>query len=112
MAQQVERRRHPRVTADIPARLEARTSATVRDISRSGVRCVTESLLTPMTLVEFLLELPTGDQGYEELQCRGVVVRSRVLDEDDGTKFEAAILFKDLDGDARDRVESFITSRL
>lgn len=112
MTQQLERRRYPRVTADIPARLDSRTSATVRDISRSGVRCVTESLLTPMTLVEFLLELPVGTEKFEELQCRGVVVRSRVLDEVDGTKFEAAIFFQDLHGDARDRIESYVASRL
>ena len=35
-----------------------------------------------------------------------------VLDEDDGTKFEAAILFKELAGDALDRIESYISSRI
>ena len=68
-----------------------------------------------MTLVGLLLELPTGRGGehpYVELPCQGVVVRCRVLDQAEEPRYEAAILFKDLEPDAGEIIDSYVGSQL
>lgn len=111
----IEKRQHPRVTADVPLRLGPLTSAVVRDISLSGVRCVTSTPLVPMTVVSLRIELPTGQDGteaWQEVPCEGVVVRSRVFEEDGQSRYESAILFKDLPEPMRQTLSVFVESRL
>ncbi|MHC4859452.1 MAG: PilZ domain-containing protein [Planctomycetota bacterium] len=111
----MERRQQPRVRGGFPLKLGSLASATVRDISSAGVCCVTSGPLSPMTLVGLLLELPTGRSGedaYVELPCEGVVVRCRVLHEPDDSRYETAILFKDLPEDSREILETFVDRRL
>jgi len=111
----IERRQHPRVPAGFPLKLDSLSEATVRDISRSGVCCVTSNPLSPMTLVGLLLELPTGRPGGDDhvpCPCRGVVVRCRALDDVKGPSYETAILFQDLEPDAVDMIGSYVDGQL
>jgi hypothetical protein len=110
-----EKRAHPRVVANLPLRLGPLASASVRDISLTGVRCVTPDPLTPMTVVALRLELPTGRESgddWVELPCEGVVVRCRVLEENGDSKYESAILFQDMDESDQKILSSFVDRRL
>lgn len=110
-----ERRRHPRVNATLPVLLGPLASAVVRDISRTGVRCITPQPFSPMTVVGLRLELPTGrdgDDAWVEVPCEGVVVRCRVLEEDGEGKYESAILFQNLGEFAIRALDEFVARRL
>ena len=110
-----ENRRHPRVQADFPVRMGPLASVVVRDLSLSGVRCLSRYPITPMTMVGLRLEVPTGEDGPEavsEITCQGVVVRCRVLEEGDEPRYETAILFQDLPPPDRERMSRYISSRL
>jgi hypothetical protein len=66
-----------------------------------------------MTLVGLLLELPVdGGDDRLEVPCQGVVVRCRVLDVADESRFETAIFFQDLDPDAREALDSFLSRKI
>ena len=110
-----EKRGHPRVVAELPLLLGPLSSATVRDISLTGVRCVTPTPLTPMTAVGLRLELPTGRtdaSAWNEVLCEGVVVRCRVVEEVGETKYESAILFQGMGEYEREILSSFVERRL
>ncbi len=111
MTATTERRRHPRVASEFQVRFGASTLARVRDLSRSGVRCLTPAPLAAMTVLGLTLELPSGD-GFEEVRCRGVVVRTRPLPDAGEPRFEAAVLFTDLTEDQRDTLDRFVRRRL
>jgi hypothetical protein len=115
----VERRRHPRVAAGFALRLEPpRTStpsaASVHDISRAGVRCISEVPLPAMTVVALRLEIPAldDDRGPTEIACQGVVVRSGVIDGPGEPRFESAIMFQDLDVGAGEAIDRYVYHRI
>ncbi|HMR05444.1 MAG TPA: PilZ domain-containing protein, partial [Polyangiaceae bacterium] len=56
-----ERRAHPRVRADLPIQLTAEggaADASIRDISLSGVCCITDRAMPVMTQVRLTIVLP------------------------------------------------------
>jgi hypothetical protein len=116
MKHATERRRAPRVAADIELRCEqgGRSGvARVRDISASGVRCVTDSAMPLMTQVGLVLQIP-GTGAPREIVCRGAVVRSGPIG--DGASrgtggFETAIFFTDVTESDRVWLEEFVSSR-
>ncbi len=73
-----------------------------------------------MTAVAFRLEIPssTEDGEIREVACRGVVVRNRVIEAPAGSaadaepRFEAAIIFQDLDPEAQEAIEGFVLQQL
>ena len=87
-------------------------SASVRDVSLAGIRCLTSDPITPMTVVSFLLEIPTGDdeQAFYEVPCEGVVVRCAPAEED--ARFDVAILFRELSVEAFRFLEAYVDDRL
>jgi hypothetical protein len=110
-----DKRKHPRVSAKLPVLLGPLSSAVVRDISRTGVRCVTPEPFSPMTVVGLRLELPTGREGddaWVEVPCEGVVVRCRVLEKDGEGRYESAILFRNLGEDAERLLDEFVSGRI
>ena len=115
MSKTTELRRHPRATADFPLKMDADTSCRVQDISASGIRCVTRTHLSPMTVVGLRLEIPVhinGEDSWAEVSCKGVVVRSRPLQQDAGTGYEVAIFFQGLTGREETAIASFVESTL
>jgi hypothetical protein len=127
-----ERRKKPRTLADFDIRiglLGESSPARVRDISASGIRCIVDRPLKPMTQVEIVLLLPAAadapsshaDPG-REIVCRGAVVRSgpvadvRAADgkaaSERRKRFDTAIFFTDMKESDRDQVEEFVSARL
>src|SRR5262245_58710832 len=116
MKHATERRRHARVPADIELRCEqgGRSGvAHVRDISASGVRCVTDRAMPLMTQVGLILQIP-GAGTPREIVCRGAVVRSGPIGGADGATggFETAIFFTDVTESDRVWLEEFVASGL
>ncbi|MEN8149859.1 MAG: PilZ domain-containing protein [Planctomycetota bacterium] len=115
MSETTEHRRHPRAPADFSLLLDADNSCRVQDISASGVRCVTHTHLSPMTVVGLRLEIPVhmnGEDSWAEVSCKGVVVRSRPLQEDAGEGYEVAIFFQGLADREETAIASYVESTL
>ena len=113
----VERRRLPRVAADLPLRLtfKDRTVETrIQDLSGSGIRFRAPAALPLLSRVQIALELPdaTSSGPPGALAITGVVVRCRESDAGDEARFDTAIFFEDLSEIARARLARFVTSRL
>ena len=122
-----ERRTKPRVAADLATRLGLGGqfgSARIRDISSSGIRCVTDRALPLMTQVELVIVLP-HHAGQREIVCRGAVVRSGPLGgsiqprnvsqsvaagDKSASAFETAIFFTDIRDSDRVQVDEFVSS--
>jgi hypothetical protein len=105
-----ERRKKARVSSELDLRFDfaGRSGlARVRDISASGVRCVTDRAMPVMTQVALVIVLPTG-AGVREISCRGAVVRSAPAGRD--SSFETAIFFTHMSEADRIDVETFVAS--
>jgi hypothetical protein len=110
MTTQTERRKKLRVPASFDLRLDVSGragSAKVRDISASGVRCVTDRAMPLMTQVAVTLLIPAV-AGAREISCRGAVVRS--APEGRPASFETAIFFTHMSDADRASVEDFVSS--
>jgi len=105
-----ERRKKPRAEATMDLRFDVAGRsglAHVRDISGSGVRCMTDRPMPLMTQVALVIQLPST-AGAREIACRGAVVRSAPAGGD--STFETAIFFTHMSDADRLRVEEFVSS--
>ena len=119
-----ERRRRPRVAADLDMKLDLpghRATARLRDISTSGVRCLTDRPMPVMTQVRLVLVIPLpASRDGREIVCGGAVVRSAPAPsagtpahrgESGGglAAFDTAIFFTDMNETDRADVEAFVS---
>jgi c-di-GMP-binding flagellar brake protein YcgR len=112
----VERRKQPRVHVDLPLQLTFRDSTVatqIRDLSTSGIRFRSPSVLPLLSRVQIALELPEMPSGASagSLAITGVVVRSDQTSEGERPAFDTAIYFEDLSERARSQLSQFIASR-
>lgn len=114
----VERRRHPRVAADLPLRLTFRdrtVETRIKDLSGSGIRFKAPAALPLLSRVQIALELPDAampGQPAASLAITGVVVRCHEGEAADEARYDTAIFFEDLSEIARARLARFVASRL
>ena len=113
----VERRRFPRVPADLPLRLtfkDKTVETRIHDLSGSGIRFKAPAALPILSRVQIALELPDGTPGQPgaSIAITGVVVRCREGDSGEAARFDTAIFFEDLSESARARLARFVSSRL
>jgi len=113
----VERRRLPRVAADLPLRLTFRdrtVETRIHDLSGSGIRFKAPAALPILSRVQIALELPDGTPGQPgaSIAITGVVVRCLEGDAGEDARFDTAIFFEDLSEIARARLSRFVSSRL
>ena len=104
-----ERRAAPRVQMDFPGKLtlpDGTSDARIRNISVSGISCVTDRALPVMTQVELIILLPIAGSPVP-IHCAGAVVRSSPL-EAHADQFETAIFFTELGEEARNELEDFV----
>src|SRR5690348_10999722 len=109
-----ERRRSPRVAADLDLRVELGGKsglAHIRDISASGVRCRTSQAIPLMTEVGLVIVLPHA-AGPREVVCRGAVVRSGPVSDPGsrGLAYETAIFFTAMRDEDRVHVGEFVSA--
>jgi hypothetical protein len=107
-----ERRRSPRAKASAVAHLtlaDGITKARLRDISSSGVRCLTDRNVPVMTQVRLVITLEVPGSDPIEIACEGAVVRSAPLPAREGDRsFDTAIFFTAMGEGTRERIEDFV----
>ena len=99
-----ERRRHPRVKVNLPARWESfltQQEGTIADLSLSGCYVLSGGKLEPSELVRLEITLPDGERIYPWAEVVQAV-------EDIGF----AARFTSIDDDERERLEEFVRSAL
>ena len=84
-----EPRRHNRVNAEVPVKLDDGTRALTRDISPAGIYFIGHEKLAAGQAIHFTLEFdnPADPEGKLHLECTGQVVRV----EDSGGKCGVAV---------------------
>ena len=115
-----ERRREPRIEADLPLKIGSEDAAVItqtRNISTLGMYCQVETEIPPMTKVSLTLYAPVPGKGKNvvtrKVNCEGVVVRSEPVTEKDGsTRYNVAIYFSDLSEADRKAISLYVKHRL
>ena len=118
----MERRRSPRADARLSMRLEGERDAGAKEqlvtesqnISASGIYCLSETFLPPLSKVNLTLVLPRfgGRRGANELiKCEGIVVRCEPPAKRGERRYELACMFSGLDERRRMLIEEFVTWR-
>jgi c-di-GMP-binding flagellar brake protein YcgR len=121
-ARRSERRGNARADARLSMRVEAppdeRTSSQIvtesQNISASGVYCLSDHYLAPLSKVALTIVLPRlpGRRATEELiKCEGIVVRCEGPRRRSDKHYELACMFSDLDASRRERIDAFVTWR-
>lgn len=103
---QNDRRLHPRYSLAGEIDLGGHAgSAVLRDLSRSGLSCVSPVPFDDMTVLEVSIPLPFPE-GRRPLTVSGAVVRCDPID--DGEAYTVAIFFTQVDEDAGRVLEDFL----
>uniref|UniRef100_A0A832I0D6 PilZ domain-containing protein n=1 Tax=Eiseniibacteriota bacterium TaxID=2212470 RepID=A0A832I0D6_UNCEI len=117
-----ERRSSARADARLSMRVEgphdegarAQIVTESQNISSSGVYCLSDHYLAPLSKVALTIVLPKlpGRRAAEELiKCEGIVVRCDGPRTRSDKHYELACMFSDLDAPRRERIEAFVTWR-
>jgi hypothetical protein len=119
----MERRRTPRADARLSMRVEgprdeeahARLVTESQNISASGVYCMSDHFLAPLSKVNLTIVLPRFGirKGPNELiKCEGIVVRCDPQGSSKADKrYELACMFSGLDSRRRSLLDDFVTWR-
>ena len=114
-----ERRKTLRVDTDLPHPTLELTAehkpAVLKNISLSGLACISSSPIPEMTLVELKLQLPAlpeEEAEYYMFLCRGAVVRCEPVARcNSRKKWHLAIYFTDVDEANRELLRNYIHNR-
>ena len=105
MSRPKERRLHPRFSVDAPIELGGREGpALLRDLSMSGLSCVSKIAFEDMTVLEITMKLPHPD-GQVPFKAGGAVVR---CEEVEAGKHLVAVFFTQMDPANRKVLAEFI----
>lgn len=111
----VERRGAPRVTEHLPLAIGeagAEFAAETVDLSASGVNCVLDRFIPPMSKLLLRFELLHGVR-REPIQCAGVVVRVEpMIASPERGRYRTAVFFTELSERHRASIARFVTARL
>ena len=114
-----ERRKNLRVDTDLPnptlELTEELKPALLKNISISGLACISSTRIPEMTLVELNLQLPALPKEEAELypfHCKGAVVRCDAVDRcNSRKKWYLAIYFTEVDDANKELLQRYISSR-
>ncbi|PIQ84234.1 MAG: hypothetical protein COV75_03210 [Candidatus Omnitrophica bacterium CG11_big_fil_rev_8_21_14_0_20_63_9] len=110
-----ERRQHPRIAERISLAVHSESAvvqAETKNLSASGVYCVLDQFLPPMTKLQLDFELPHGSS-RKRIRCAGVVVRVEpIIANSDRGRYHIAIFFSDLSDRDRSAVSQYVSQRL
>jgi c-di-GMP-binding flagellar brake protein YcgR len=114
----VERRREPRISAQLPLQFTfggKTIDSRIEDLSNSGIRFRTPAALPVMSRMQISLELPDSPEAaaVSPISIVGVVVRCEQVRSRGEHPFDAAIFFEDVSpASARDRLTRFVRQRV
>lgn len=105
-----ERRRAPRASADFPIQIGSDgTSGRVKNVSESGLACLTPRPLDEMTQVRLRMQLP-GEE--TEHTVDGAIVWCSERAEESPPMFEVGVFFTAIEDDTRQALRSFVVNVL
>lgn len=117
----VERRKHPRITTQLPVELEQDTlsiTTETRNLSCAGIYCQIQKPLPLMSKVAITMFLPwtssNGVTARKKIKCEGVVVRSEptILASASCAHHNVAIFFTDLAETERQIIARYVEANL
>jgi len=110
-----ERRKHPRITKNLPLKISAGDFDIVTEtenISCVGAYCKVERYLEPMTKLKILILLPTYLRKSivtKKVECEGVIVRT----ENSGDhRYKIAIFFSDISSKDIKKISDYVSEQL
>lgn len=109
-----ERRKHPRVSKNIPCELVVGSStytAQTKNLSCGGALCELPQIVPVMTKLGITFNLPALSQGAfrRAIRCVGVVVRQEPHPNEAGSNtYLTAIYFSELSQDDRKQIAEFV----
>ncbi|MBM3248829.1 MAG: PilZ domain-containing protein [Candidatus Omnitrophica bacterium] len=117
MQQVQERRRHPRVSRNIPLKISSGEFDIVTEtenISGAGAYCRSDRYIEPMTKLKIVILLPIKQRNKvstRKVECTGVVVRTENILSDPNT-FKIAIFFTDISSKDTQKISDYIHQHL
>jgi hypothetical protein len=111
-----ERRKYPRLTRSVPVKIHQDSYDFVTEttnISRSGAYCKVNKYIMPMTNLDICLFLPPNNKEKspaKKIFCRGAVVRTESLPEDNS--YNIAVFFSDISSKDVEAISEFIKLHL
>lgn len=104
-----ERRRSPRIEKEIALKIRADNCDIVtqtKNISSLGAYCTVNRYIPPLTKLAIVLMLPLKEKDNStQVQCRGVVVRTKNRHPDG---FDIAIYFNEINKKNKEKIEKFV----
>ena len=110
-----ERRRYPRIEAEIPLNIAANGYAfatNTQNISCVGAYCHLEKYIPPFTKIAVKIALPevkSSKPADKHIECKGVIVRT---DDDKSGGFNIAIFFNDIKNIQRKKISQYLSKFL
>lgn len=117
MQQLQERRKHPRVSRNIPLKISSGEFDIVTEtenISGAGAYCRSDRYIEPMTKLKIVILLPVKQRNKvatRKVECTGVVVRTENITSDPST-FKIAIFFTDISSKDTQKISDYIHQHL
>lgn len=120
MTRQVaERRKHDRLASDSTTPTieigDSHSSAVLKNISRTGLACVSYTEIPEMTVVEMKIQLPALPEEEAEcfdFACKGAVVRCEPMNRSSSKrKWMVAIFFTEVDDKNQQVIDQYMTTR-
>jgi len=105
-----ERRLHPRFRAPEPIEFGVgpEGSASLVDLSRSGLGCLSPKAFEEMAILEVAMELPVGDEKVP-FKAGGAVVRCEPVEGDE--RWRMAVFFTHMDDTNRAALDRFLAAQ-
>ncbi len=111
-----ERRKYPRLTRSVPVKIHQDSNdfvTEITNISRSGAYCKVNKYIMPMTNLDIYLFLPQNNKeksSARKIFCRGAVVRTESLPEDNS--YNIAVFFSDISSKDVEAISEYIKLHL
>lgn len=117
--QVAERRKNSRTELTRPGPMveiaDCASPAVLKNISASGLACVTDTPIPEMTMVEMSIHVPALHHEKQEthtIRCKGAVVRSEpIVRGNSKHKWSIAVYFTDLDEKTRKQLLKILETR-
>jgi len=111
-----ERRRHPRLTDNLPLKISSEDGDVVTEtwnLSCTGVYCKANRYLEPMTKLKINMLIPIKKNQRlttKKVQCQGVVVRTESIPGSDA--YSTAIFFNDIHQKDAEYISDYVHEEL
>ena len=121
MTKQVaDRRKNNRVETELPRATlafgESGSPAVLKNISTSGLACISSEQILEMTLIDLKIQLPAlpeEEQDFFPFVCKGAVVRCEPLIRGNSKrKWQIAVYFTEMDETNETLLHRYVKSRL